>query len=331
MSETTPDASQPTESIWWGRYVLREAARALEASAERLGPAFSEAVEVMAQAPGVHVIALGKSGHIARKMAATLSSTGCPAGWLHASEALHGDVGRVRRGDAAVLISKSGTTTELIKLLPVLRQLNCALIAVTANLSSPLAQGCDVVLDASVAREADGLNLAPTTSTTLTLALGDALAVALLQRKDFTANDFAKTHPAGQLGANLSLTVADVMHPHAKLATAPPEAPLQELLIQMTEVNLGATLVELRPQELLGIITDGDIRRALIRADHLLTQTAGDLMTANPITIRASASLHEALNVMENRASQIAVLPVVEAGQCVGLLRLHDIYRPTVV
>jgi arabinose-5-phosphate isomerase len=328
---TTAHACLPErECLAAARAVLAAEADALRAAAARLDGNLTRAVElVLASGGKVVVTGVGKSGHVGRKIAATLCSTGTPAVFLHAAEAAHGDLGIYNRGDPSVLISKSGATAELVRLVPELRALHSPIISILGNLTSPLARHSDVVLDARVDREADMLNLAPTCSTTVALALGDALAVALMRVRGFTDLDFARCHPAGQLGRYLSLRVSDVMHSGAEVAWVGPEDSLRKVIISMTEHPLGAACV-LGPQQMLcGLITDGDLRRALSRTEDLTVLRAADVMTRQPVVITPEYSLREAASRMEDRPSQLSVLPVVDGnGCCLGLLRLHDIYQP---
>jgi arabinose-5-phosphate isomerase len=316
------------------RTVLEDEARALAAMAARLDHRLNEAVDLILQHKGKVVVSgIGKSGHIAQKIAATLASTGTPAVFLHAAEAVHGDLGIYTPGDPSILISKSGSTAELLRLIPVLRQFSSPLIAITGNLNAPMAKQADVVLDARVEREADPLNLAPTCSTTAALALGDALAVALMQARRFTDKDFARYHPAGQLGRNLWLKVADVMHRDETVAWVKPETALREVIIAMSEHPLGAACVVDEAQLLLGIITEGDLRRVLLTHEDIRGLQAAECMTRQPVTISPQASLKEATRLMEDRPSQISVLPVVDPQnqRCLGVIRIHDIYQPELI
>jgi arabinose-5-phosphate isomerase len=320
------------------RAVLRAESEAITESAARLddapGSGFLTAVELILNHAGkVVVTGIGKSGHVSRKIASTLRSTGSPAVFLHAAEAVHGDLGLYTPGDPTILISKSGSTAELVRLVPILRQFKSPLIAIVGNRQSPLAEQADVALDASVKREADNLNLAPTCSSTVALALGDALAVTLMQARRFTDQDFARYHPAGQLGRNLTLSVGEVMHAGDAIARVSPESPLREVIIQMTSHPLGAACVVDPASLLLGIITDGDLRRALLARDDITGLDAADVMTARPVTVTPETSLKEAATLMEDRPSQISVLPVVDAktGRCLGLVRIHDVYQPDLI
>jgi len=316
------------------REVLEAEAQALAAAAARLDHNLTKAVELLLGHEGKVVVSgIGKSGHIGQKIAATLASTGTPAVFLHAAEAVHGDLGIYTPGDPSLLISKSGSTAELLRLIPVLRQFRSPLIAIVGNLNSPIAKQTDVTLDARVAKEADPLNLAPTCSTTVALALGDALAVALMMARRFTDQDFARFHPAGQLGRTLWLKVADVMHQNDAVAWVNPETPLRQVIIAMSRRPLGAACVVDADFRLLGIITDGDLRRALLAHEDLRGLHAADCMTRQPTTIAPEAGLREATRLMEDRPSQISVLPVVDSRsqRCLGLIRIHDIYQPELI
>lgn len=313
------------------RTVLDNEVKCLSAVAQRLDHHWNDAVELLLNHHGKVVVSgIGKSGHIGQKIAATLASTGTPAVFLHAAEAVHGDLGIYTPGDPSILISKSGSTAELLRLIPILRQFRSPLIAIVGNLNSPMAKQADIVLDARVDREADPLNLAPTSSTTVALALGDALAVVLMQARRFTDKDFARYHPAGQLGRTLWLKVADVMHQDEAVAWVELETPLRQVIIAMSQRPLGAACVVNEDRQLLGIITDGDLRRVLLTYEDIRNLQAADCMTRQPITISPQASLKEASRMMEDRPSQISVLPVVDPKslRCLGLIRIHDIYQP---
>jgi arabinose-5-phosphate isomerase len=318
------------DSIRVARATLLAEAEAIRVAAERLDDRIAHVVDLILASNGkVVVTGMGKSGHIGQKIASTLCSTGTPAVFLHAAEATHGDLGIYSPGDPTILISKSGATAELVHLIPILRQFKTPLIGILGNLTSPLAQQVDVVLDGRVVREADPLNLAPTSSSTVALALGDALASALMHARRFSNEDFARYHPSGQLGRNLQLVVSDVMHTGSHVAWVAPEAGLRDVVIAMTDHPLGAACVVDASRLLKGIITDGDLRRALQSHEDIRYLTAAEIMKANPIAIAPSATLKDAARVMEDRPSQISVLPVVEENrECIGLLRIHDLYQP---
>jgi arabinose-5-phosphate isomerase len=311
------------------RAIVRTGASALDAAADRLDGRFQEAVEILRATPGkILVSGLGKSGIVARKIAATLSSTGNPAVFLHPTEAAHGDLGLCGPGDPALLLSKSGATEELLRLAPVLRRNGSKLVGVLGNPRSPLADAVDVALDASVEREADPNDMVPTTSALVSMALGDALAIALMREQGFTADDFSRLHPGGQIGRNLNVRVADAMHQGAEVAWAAPDTPVRDLIVAMTSRPLGAACVVDQAGHLAGLVTDGDLRRALLRFEDIRPLTAAEVMTKAPVRIGPDARLLEAVRLMEQPSRQISVLPVVDqANRCLGLLRLHDLYR----
>jgi len=319
------------ETAWLeaARQAMEIEAQAVARAARRLDGNLSCAVDLLLSHPGKLIVTgLGKSGHVARKIVATLCSTGTPAVFLHAAEAVHGDLGLYSPGDPTLMVSKSGNTAELLQLIPFLRELPSRRIGILGNPASPLAAEMDVVLDASVEREADAGNLAPTASSTVALALGHALAVALMRARNFNLDDFGRFHPGGHLGRSLRLTVREVMHGTGEVAWARPEDSLKQVVIEMTHYPHGAACVVDASQRLAGLITDGDVRRALQAHDDIRALRAADVMTAKPAVIAPDTRLQEALRIMEDRPSQISVLPVVDAsGVCLGLLRLHDIYR----
>jgi arabinose-5-phosphate isomerase len=256
-----------------------------------------------------------------------LCSTGTPAVFLHAAEAVHGDLGIYTPGDPTVLLSKNGSSRELLALVPVLRELRSPLIGILGSRSSPLAGQMDVLLDATVEREADPHNLAPTASAVTAMALGHALAIALMCARDFTPREFGRVHPGGQLGRNLLLAVREAMHSGEEVAMVPPGASLKDVIVAMTRRPMGGACVVAADGTLAGFVTDGDLRRALTTHDDIRALRAEDAMTRAPVTIGPDATLGDALERMERRRSQISVLPVVDdAGRALGLLRLHDIY-----
>jgi arabinose-5-phosphate isomerase len=288
-------------------------------------------ITVLAACRGkVVLLGIGKSGIIAQKIAATLTSTGTAALFLHPSDALHGGLGIVNADDVVMVLSNSGETDEVIAMLPYLKHRQVPIIALVGNLNSTLARRADAVLDASVDQEACPLNLAPTTSTTVALALGDAIALTLMQVKGLTPDDFAVNHPAGRLGKRLTLKVADLMHAGAQNPVIRLGASWVEAVGAISQGGLGAVNVVDANNRLAGIITDGDLRRAIQRSDHasLEHMTSDDLMTPNPAVAAPAMLAYDALRLMEDRPSQISVLPVLDADRvCVGLLRIHDIVR----
>lgn len=314
-----------------GRQAMRAEAAAIQIAAERMGDSFLRAVEVILAAQSKLVICgIGKSGHIGAKLAATFSSSGMPAIFLHAAEAIHGDLGVYKAGDPTIVLSKSGSTEEVLRLMPLFKQLKSPVIAIVGKIKSPIADAADVVIDASVEKEADPLNLMPTSSSTVSLALGDALAAALVQARKFTAEEFAVYHPGGQLGRNLRMTVCEVMHRLHAVALARPDDTLRQVVIRMTQHPLGAACIIDEDGILKGLITDGDVRRILSENGDILARRAETCMTSSPIATQSNVSLAQAVRLMEERSSQISVLPVVESdgSKLVGLLRLHDIYQP---
>ena len=315
-----------------GRQAMQAEAAAIQIAAQRLDGAFERALDVILNANSKLVICgIGKSGHIGTKLAATLSSCGIPSVFLHAAEAIHGDLGVYQPGDPTIVLSKSGSTSEVLRLMPMFKKFASPVIAIVGNMESPIASAADVVLDGSVESEADPLNLMPTSSSTVSLAIGDALAAALVKARDFTKEEFATYHPGGQLGRNLLMTVGDVMQAADRVACAQADETLREVVIQMTRFPLGGACVVDADQRLLGIITDGDIRRLLSQAGDILSLKVGDCMTKAPISTQPAMPLGDAVRIMEDRSSQISVLPVVadQGGEFIGMLRLHDAYQPS--
>jgi arabinose-5-phosphate isomerase len=307
-------------------------AEAVARAAARLdGAEVERAVSLLHSCRGKVITAgVGKSGHIAQKAAATLTSTGTAAVFLHPSDALHGGMGLVTEGDVCLFVSNSGETAELLELLPYLQHKGARIVAVVGNTASALARRADVALDASVEQEACPLNLAPTASTTVALAVCDALAMTLMCLKQMTPEDFALNHPGGTLGRRLTIKVSDLMRGGAENPTVGVGATLLEVVQAIGQGGLGAVNVLGGEGRLAGIITDGDVRRALqrVRLEDLGGLTAEGFMTREPVVVAPDLLAHAALQIMEKRPSQIAVLPVVDSeGRCVGLLRLHDIIR----
>jgi len=312
------------------RRVLAVEQAAIAHVAEKLDAAFGEAVDLLLACTGKVVVSgLGKSGLIGRKIAATLASTGTPAIFLHPSEGLHGDLGVLIRGDVAVLISNSGETEETVKIIPSIKRINIPIVALTGQPDSTLGRAANVVIDVGVPEEACPNVLVPTASTTALLAVGDALSVVLLEERGLSREDFATLHPGGTIGRRLLLTVGDIMHAGDTQPRARPETSMREAIVEMTTTGLGGLNVVDGAGHLVGILTDGDLRRAL--AQHmstLLERTVCELMTRDPITIGPEALGVDAIRKMEDRPSQISVLPVVDGdGLALGLVRLHDLVR----
>jgi len=310
------------------RAAIEIEASSLSAAASRLDGELVRAVElILAHSGKLMVAGIGKSGHVARMLAASLCSTGTAAVYLHPAEAAHGDLGIYTPGDPTILISRHGSSAEMLALVPLLREFRSPLIGVLGSPNSPLAARVDVVLDASVEREADPHNLAPTASAVTALALGHALAIALMSARNFTPAEFGRFHPGGQLGRNLRLSVRQVMYRCEEIAIVHPQASLKEVILAMSARPLGAACVVSAAGTLEGLITDGDLRRALAAHDDIRGLRAGQVMNGTPVSIDPDATLGDALEKMERRPSQISVLPVVGEGGCaLGLLRLHDIY-----
>jgi arabinose-5-phosphate isomerase len=312
------------------RKVLETEAAAIRALVRRLDARFDQAVQLLQSCKGrVIVTGMGKSGIICRKLAATLASTGTPAFFLHPAEAVHGDLGVIQRDDVVVAMSYSGETAEILQLIKTTRRLGARLIAISGRPSSTLAQTADVSLDVSVKKEACPLELAPTASTTAALAMGDALAMTLLERKKFGRRDFLKLHPAGRLGRQL-LHVSEVMHSGDRCPTVLPTESMRDVIYEMSRKGLGMTCVIDRRRQLLGIITDGDLRRQMENSDGILKLAAKDVMTKRPVTVEPRVIAQEALNVMEQR--RITSLVVVEKGRRVaGVVHLHDLWRTEMI
>lgn len=311
-------------SVGVGKEVFEVQARALEAAAARLNGAFDQAVNMILETPGRVIISgMGKSGIIGNKIAATLASTGTPSFSVHPAEAYHGDLGMFTADDVVVLISYSGETEEVIRLIPSMRHFGVKTIAMVGNPDSTLGRNCDLVLDVSVEREACPNNLAPTTSTTVTLAMGDALAVALIERRDFQPHDFAVFHPGGSLGKRLLTRVKDVMH--TELPICAPQDNMKEVIMTITQVGLGIAVV-VDNGTIKGVITDGDLRRALFNHDSFDGMTAANVMTQTPLTVNETEMFADAENIML-KAKVTSLLVVNEDGALSGLLKLQDANR----
>lgn len=321
----------PEELLSLAKDVLVTEAKAIHAMADRLDARFVDAVRIVQPCAGrVVVTGIGKSGHIARKVAATLASTGTPAFFVHAAEASHGDLGMIRPDDVVIAFSNSGETQELVAIVALLKRQGAKLISITGNMRSTLAREADVSLDASVAMEAGPLGLAPTSSTTAALALGDALALALLQSRGFNADDFARAHPGGALGRKLLIRVSDVMHQGDAAPKVPVSAPLRDALIEMSRKRLGMTAIVNDDGTLAGVYTDGDLRRTLEKGIDIRTAMVADVMTRQPHTIRSDKLAAEAVQYMEKfRINGILVLD--ERERVVGAFNMHDLFRAGVV
>jgi arabinose-5-phosphate isomerase len=315
-----------------GRDVLDLEAKAIAALRERLDGRFAKACRLMLACEGrVVVTGMGKSGHVGGKIAATLASTGTPAFFVHPGEASHGDLGMITAKDVVIALSNSGETDEILTILPIIKRLKVPLIAMTGKTTSRLAQAADVVLDVSVEKEACPLGLAPTSSTTVTLAMGDALAVALLEASGFTAEDFALSHPAGALGRRLLLRIDDLMHTGDAIPKVDQKATLSAALAEMSRKGLGMTAVVDAADRLLGIFTDGDLRRLLDHGEVNIQKLGiAEVMKRGCTTVRPGILAAEALQLMDSR--RFNALPVVDTdGRLVGALNMHDLLRAGVV
>ena len=309
--------------------ILKTEANELLQAADRVSESIVDAAKLIDNHNGkVMICGLGKSGLIAQKIAATFCSVGRKAVFLHAVDALHGDLGIFEAGDPTIVISKSGSTEEIVRLIPILKEFESPLIGIVGNMNSSIIDDLDIVLDASVDNEADPLGIVPTSSTTLTLSIGDALAGVLMSVKGFNKNDFARYHPSGSLGKRLLLTVENIMQHISNVAVVNMTDKLRKVVIAMTEKPNGAAIVKCKNDE-FGLITDGDLRRCLAEGEDIDLLDAKKIMTTDPVSISSNSSIDNALKLMEDRRSQISVLPVVseENGECLGLIRLHDIYQ----
>ena len=319
------------KSIQEGKRVLGIEARAIASLIDRLDHRFAEAVDLLYACAGKVVVSgMGKSGLIGQKIAATLAGTGTPAFFVHPAEGIHGDLGMLSRRDTLIAISNNGETEEILKLLPFMKRLNIPVIAMTGKVESTLAKNSEIVLDVSVGEEACPMGLTPTASTTAALAMGDALAIALLQKRGFKEQDFAQFHPGGTLGRRLLLRVRDLMHQGDAIPRVDHQVSLQQAILEMTTKKLGLTTVTDSTHRLHGVITDGDLRRFLERGLDVRTERAGELASKNPKTIGPDELAARAVQTME-QFSITSLVVVDEAGQMVGVIHLHDLLRSGVV
>jgi len=315
-----------------GLAVLKTESEAITALMQRLDQSFHRACEMLLDCEGrIVVTGMGKSGHIGNKIAATLASTGSPAFFMHPGEASHGDLGMITTDDLLIALSNSGETSEITLLLPLLKRLGIPLIALTGNPGSTLARAADINLDVSIHKEACPMGLTPTSSTTASLAMGDALAIAVLQARGFTEEDFALSHPGGNLGRRLLLRVSDIMHTGDTIPLVPISSSSKDTLLEMTKKGLGmAGVIDPENQQLLGIYTDGDLRRTFEKMPDINTAQVKDFMTPNCVTIEADRIAGEALKIMHDR--KINALLVVDKNNLVqGALNMHDLLRAGVV
>jgi arabinose-5-phosphate isomerase len=327
----SPQQFDAARAVDLGRETLQIEAAALTAMGPRLGEAFAQAVQLVLACSGrVAVMGMGKSGHVGRKIAATLASTGTPALFVHPAEASHGDLGMVTPKDVVLALSNSGESDELNAILPVLKRLGVHIIAMTGGANSSLARHADVVLDSRVEQEACPLNLAPTASTTAQMALGDALAVALLDARGFKPEDFARSHPGGALGRKLLTHVRDLMRSGAALPRVKAELPFTEMMREMSGKSLGVAILVDEADRVQGIFTDGDLRRLVERGGDLRSLTAGEVMHKNPRTVRADALAVDAADLMES-ARITLVLVVDDGGHLLGAISINDLMSAKVI
>ncbi len=332
MNPNFSELSKSQRAIQLARNTLQIEADALLSMIPRLGSEFAGAIELILHSAGrVIVSGMGKSGHIARKIAATMASTGTPAYFVHPAEASHGDLGMVTHQDVFIALSNSGESEELLNILPQLKRHGTQVIAITGNPESTLARESDIHLDATVSQEACPLNLAPTASTTAALALGDALAVALLDARGFGAEDFARSHPGGNLGRRLLTHVKDVMRQASLIPTVSPETPMAQAVVAMSQSGLGMVVVVNANQQIAGIFTDGDLRRAFERGiDLRQAQVKDTLLSTNPITIGPDKLAVEAVELMEKHRVNL-MLVTDSSGGLLGALNMHDLFKARVI
>lgn len=322
--------SHSQDALHIARQVLETEADAIRGLIPQLNESFVHAVDLLHACQGrVIVTGMGKSGIISHKIAATLSSTGTSAFFLHPAEAIHGDLGAVRKEDVVLALSHSGETAELVRLVEAIRRIGATLIVISGNPASTLGQAADVSLSCHVAEEACPLNLAPTASTTASLALGDALALALSRRKGFRAEDFANLHPGGRLGKKL-MRIEALMHGGPALPVVQPDTAMPDVIHEITDKRLGMTCVVDTEGRLLGLVTDGDLRRHLTEGPAMLAKTAGDIMTTRPVTLARTVLAVEALRLMEERKIT-SVIVVTPEGRAEGVVHLHDLWRTEMI
>jgi arabinose-5-phosphate isomerase len=311
--------------------VIRKEAKAILDLEKKIDERFVKAVELILKCKGrVIVTGMGKSGIIGKKIAATLTSTGTAAFFLHPADAIHGDLGMVRKNDVVIAITKSGDTDELYQMIPLFKRLAVPIITLTGNPNSPVAEKSDVVIDVSVEEEACPYNLIPTSSTTATLVMGDALAIALLEERHFSSEDFALIHPGGQLGRMLLLKVSDIMHTGDQIPIVSGETNMKDVILEMTSKRLGTTTVVNEKGELAGIFTDGDLRRLVEKTDEIFSFKAKQAMTKNPKTIDGNELAAKALNIMESYSITSLVITNGKK-EPIGIVHLHDILKAGVV
>jgi len=305
---------------------FKEEIHALESAYEKIDNCYTDAVEIISKANKIILTGVGKSGLIAKKIAATFSSIGISSVFLHPVEALHGDIGIVQKGDVAILISKSGGTKELVKLVPYLKMQSAQIISIVGNMNSFLASNSDIVLDGSVQREACPHNLVPTSSTTLALVIGDALAVAAMNYRNVTIENFARLHPLGQIGRNITVRIKDIMHKGSAMPIIKTGSKLLDAILIMSEKGLGCVCVIDDNDNLMGLITDGDLRRSLQKDIDIRDASVDNVMTQKPIVCQSGSFIGEVLAIMEQRPSQLSVMPVVDSENSLcGVVRIHDI------
>ena len=317
----------PEEIIKKGKDVISIEGKAVLSLIDKVDGEFIKAVRLISQCQGRVIISgIGKSGIIARKIVSTMNSTGTPALFLHPSDAVHGDVGIMRKEDVVICISYSGTTAEMVRLLPIIKRIGVSIISMVGNTNSYLAENSDVVLNIAVEEEACSLNLAPSSSSTATLVLGDALAITLLEDKNFTKEDFAFFHPGGSLGKRLLMKIEDIMTKNEDIPVIKLDTPLKDAILTMTRKRLGATCVTDNDNKLVGIITDGDLRRALQKSENLSNQTARDIMTPKPKVIKKNILAASALDIMEQfNITQLIIID--DDYKPIGMTHIHDLVK----